>query len=437
MNNNNESINVLLIDDSEDQLFLVEDELGQAGFIAYLLRVDNEKALMKALNQSRTWDIAILDYTMPGFTAERALSIVKQQEDIPVIVVSGTVGEEKVVRMMQAGARDYISKFQRHRFIPSVKRELADRKLRQNQRLSEIKLRETEHKLALIATAAQDGIFLLDSHQYIEFWNAAAERITGYCEKEALGKNFCQLLIPQNLHNTFQQHFDNLKLNQGLIEEQVILTKQKEKLIIELSLSSASLDSNWSAIGILRDVSERKRLEQELKMMAIKDPLTHLFNRRELVLRLAKEINRISRYHHSLSLFFIDVDHFKAINDQFGHYIGDIVLCRLADTLKTRVRNHDICGRYGGEEFLVVLPETPLAKALELAERLRQIISKIEINLDSGQKITITASIGVAEFDEHKHTLETFIRQADDAMYEAKQLGRNRVYSIDAIPKQI
>jgi len=421
-------IDVLLIDDCEDQLFLLEDELLQADFFPQIQRVDTEKSL-NAILGTQLWDVVILDYSMPGFTAEKALEIVEQyNSDIPVIVVSGTANEDKVIKMMQLGAKDYISKRSPDRLIPSINRELVNRKQREKQHIAEFKLRETEHKLALIATAAPDGIVLLNEQQTIEFWNTSATRITKFNETEVLGHNFSCSLFPERSHNPFQKLFIDLKPDQTLITEQNIVKKGGDELIIELSLTLTLQDSKTTIIGILRDISERKRLEHDLKMMTIEDPLTQLFNRRHLVACLAHEIQRVRRYLHPLSIFFIDIDHFKRVNDDFGHAAGDSALIRLAKLLKAEVRKNDICGRYGGEEFLVILPETSVNKAVEFAERICGLIAEIKININKPIELTMTISIGVAEFNDND-SVESFIKKADTAMYQAKNQGRNRVCS--------
>lgn len=426
-------LNVLLIDDNEDQLFLIEDELVQAGFLPTLRRVDTADGLHAALSLPVAWHIALLDYSMPLFSAEQALLILgQQQKDIPVIVVSGQTSEEIAIKLIKSGARDYISKQQRGRLVPAIIRELEDRALREIQILAELKLHEIERKLAIIAMAAHEGILLLTSEQKIDFWNQAASRITGYNETEVLGKDFSEFFIPERFRLSFQQQFQLFQqataaTQQGIIQELIIVTKTGDELMIELSLSAVIFGQQWTGIGIIHDVSQQKQRESELKQQAIYDPLTGLYNRREFIMRMNKEINRAQRYHHPLSIFFIDVDYFKAINDRFGHPVGDKVLCELAQLLKKFTREQDICGRYGGEEFLIVLPETTWVNAMQEAERLRLKINQLQIELEDYPPLTISVSIGVAEMNVQCGSLENLINQADKAMYQAKQSGRNQV----------
>ena len=164
----------------------------------------------------------------------------------------------------------------------------------------------------------------------------------------------------------------------------------------------------------------------ELDYQAKHDFLTGLNNRVELEKHFKEELLRTERYNHSLSIFMIDIDHFKRINDRYGHQAGDNVLKLFADFLLSSVRTSDYVARYGGEEFVVILPETARTKAMELAERLRLKISVQDIELEQ-TTVNITISLGIASYPEHGNEYQTLLRMADTAMYKAKHRGRNRV----------
>ena len=169
-------------------------------------------------------------------------------------------------------------------------------------------------------------------------------------------------------------------------------------------------------------VAERTR---ELEKLATSDPLTSVSNRRELMDRLRDEMLRVERYQHPLSALMIDLDHFKAINDTHGHQTGDKVLIALADLLRDTCRATDTIGRYGGEEFMIILPETSIEKAHTFAERLLERVREMSVEVD-GESLPITCSIGVTDVAAEE-TVEDFIDRADQALYSAKTLGRNRV----------
>ena len=154
------------------------------------------------------------------------------------------------------------------------------------------------------------------------------------------------------------------------------------------------------------------------------DALTCLPNRRQVIKKLQNEVNRAERYKTQLSISMIDIDHFKKINDSYGHTVGDQVLFQLANILQEGVRTPDTVGRYGGEEFLVVLPNTRLAEAADQAARLCKSIHEAEI--DIGEIIQLTVSIGVAEYRHGYENWQKFLSRADLALYDAKNSGRDR-----------
>jgi len=154
------------------------------------------------------------------------------------------------------------------------------------------------------------------------------------------------------------------------------------------------------------------------------DALTYLPNRRQVINHLQKEVHRAERYKTPVSISMIDIDHFKKINDTYGHTVGDQVLLQLANMLRGGIRESDMVGRYGGEEFLIVLPNTKLQRAAEMAARLCKTIRQNDI--DVGKKANLTVSIGVAEYRHGEENWQKFLSRADMALYAAKNAGRNR-----------
>lgn len=180
--------------------------------------------------------------------------------------------------------------------------------------------------------------------------------------------------------------------------------------------------------GIARDVTELKRVEAELMKMAQTDHLTGLANHRSFIEKADAEVSRSIRYEKPLSVAMIDIDFFKRINDTFGHQAGDVVLKTLSALCRKMLREVDILGRLGGEEFGIVFPETALNEAVDVAERLRQMIAATEILVKDDLKLNIAVSIGVATLSDKETTFSALLNQADQAMYEAKRMGRNKVY---------
>jgi len=164
--------------------------------------------------------------------------------------------------------------------------------------------------------------------------------------------------------------------------------------------------------------------------LATYDPLTKLYNRRAIVEYAEREVERSKRYNHQFSIILLDIDDFKGINDTYGHTIGDIVLKQLSEIIKNEVRDIDRVGRYGGEEFIIILPETKIENAKKLAERIRTKILEKEFKI-SDYRISVTISAGVSGFRTHGETFEEILQAADLALYQAKRRGKNQVVMLE------
>ncbi len=177
-----------------------------------------------------------------------------------------------------------------------------------------------------------------------------------------------------------------------------------------------------------RDIMQNYALKQE----NITDSLMGIFNRRYLDRRLKDETERALNYAHPLSIFLIDIDHFKQVNDNYGHQVGDLVLKNIAQNIKESLRESDVLARYGGEEFVVILPRTQVSTSYTLAERLRHVVANSQLVLPGESDIDIlsigvTVSVGVAGLTSKCKDYQCLIKNADRALYQAKQNGRNQV----------
>jgi len=190
---------------------------------------------------------------------------------------------------------------------------------------------------------------------------------------------------------------------------------------IEAASALAGSVAEYAALAFANQL-----LQDKLKNQAIRDPLTELFNRRYAEETLVRELQRAARKQTPLSVIFLDLDHFKRINDTYGHDAGDAVLQKVGIFLKTHTRGHDVACRYGGEEFLLVMADAPLEVARQRAEALREGIQSLEI-VHKSQSIAVTASLGVAAFPDSGVDRDQLLKAADVALYEAKSSGRNRV----------
>jgi len=193
--------------------------------------------------------------------------------------------------------------------------------------------------------------------------------------------------------------------------------------------------SEAGAIGTLTDITVRKEMERRLSLLATTDDLTGTLNRRAFFAAATQEIERADRYGGAVSVVMIDLDHFKRVNDSFGHATGDRVLREATAALARTLREPDILGRLGGEEFAVVLPETPLPGAIEAAERLRQAVAGLAIPAGEAgaEPLRLTISLGVADRRAGETGIDGVLSRADAALYHAKKCGRDRVMVWDAI----
>ncbi|MBL3529130.1 MAG: GGDEF domain-containing protein [gamma proteobacterium endosymbiont of Lamellibrachia anaximandri] len=232
--------------------------------------------------------------------------------------------------------------------------------------------------------------------------------------------------LPEQSSSLIETHLRYNPLDQA--QQIMIAALVSHDVIDELSQGYGRRDElGLMANSIQTMLNHLHATQQELEHLATHDALTGLYNRKALENRIEAELHRTARYNRSLSVFLLDIDHFKSINDTYGHLSGDSVLQCLAKELEVSIRKTDYVARYGGEEFIVVLPETPLQEAMGLAERLRSSIAALSVPLDTGKKIKMTASIGVAAFPVHGQSWQDLLGAADVAMCAAKNAGRDQV----------
>ncbi len=206
-----------------------------------------------------------------------------------------------------------------------------------------------------------------------------------------------------------------------------MLRKDGSRVLVEAHGQTIVQGGIPMRLTALRDITERKLFESELKRQARIDHLTGVSNRGYFMDQAELELSRAVRYNKPLSLYMLDIDFFKKVNDSYGHKIGDLVLIKLAEVCRQTLREVDIIGRVGGEEFVILLPETDLDEATEVAERLRESIAKSKVPLEGGLPLHFTVSIGVTSLVSRDDNLDVLLNLADKALYEAKEKGRNRV----------
>ncbi|MFO7953263.1 diguanylate cyclase [Thioalkalivibrio sp.] len=287
--------------------------------------------------------------------------------------------------------------------------------------------RRRDDELRLLPTALEvsvDPVLITDPDGTITYVNAAFEEQTGYSRNEAVGRNPRFLQSGQQDAAFYREMWETLKRGDAFRGEFVNRRRDGNLMNMEQSISPVTdaYGRITHYVSISKDVTDRVRMEDEIRRLAHTDWLTGLANRLSLGNTLEAEMERSRRYGRPLSLIMFDIDHFKDFNDDYGHETGDDVLKRLADTVQVALREADALGRWGGEEFMIVVPETTGAGAEAMAEKLRKAVAGME----TACPVAVTASFGVTEMRQGD-TPKTFARRVDEAMYQAKEAGRNRV----------
>lgn len=274
--------------------------------------------------------------------------------------------------------------------------------------------------LAAVLSAVLDAAFIVDARARIVHCNDAAGRLLGQPCEDLAGASlrpFVPAITPTGLSN-----------DQALRKRRESGVRRVDGTLVpaELSLGKLDLGSSPRFLVIVRDITHDRQIQQQIRDGSSRDELTGMLNRRSVLHTGSVELSRAHRYKRPLSVAILDADHFKAVNDTHGHMAGDAVLRHLAATWQGHLRVSDTLGRYGGEEFLLLLPEIDLASAVLVADRLRA-ETQAAICMFEGTRIPITISAGVAALTEETADLVALIEAADRALYRAKETGRNRV----------
>lgn len=296
---------------------------------------------------------------------------------------------------------------------------------------SSMELRKQEQMVSAISKSSRDAIAMVDDQDNIVFWNPSAENMFGYTSEEARKGKLHQLIAPEFVRQQILEGFQHFsQTGHGAFfekqQEYTAIRRDGSEIPVEVSAAAMQHDGKWFAVGSMRDITERKQAEKRLLELATLDGLTGVANRRHFTELAQAEINRTQRYGGHLSLIMFDVDHFKKVNDTYGHDAGDEVLKALCQTAGDNIRDVDTLGRLGGEEFAVLMPETKADAAAEVAERLRSAIEKANAATSAGE-IGFTISVGVTTSNGADADLANMLKTADNAMYQAKHDGRNLV----------
>jgi len=274
----------------------------------------------------------------------------------------------------------------------------------------------------LIVRNINSGILVLDAEGRLVEINPFAKKLIGAVGENAIGKSLDTVL------KDWPKIGYSPQINEQY-EQEISLQQESDSLYFLAQISPIRNERNKSVghVIVLVDITDRKYAEMELERLARTDVLTGITNRRHFFELAEAQFAVAQRYSRDLTIMMLDVDHFKSVNDRYGHLAGDLVLQFVAQECQHHMRTTDIFARYGGEEFICLLPEQTEKGAVELAERIRRMLEQAEVKFEA-QSLKVTASFGLALIQKESGlTLEQLIDRADQALYQSKRDGRNRI----------
>ncbi len=421
-----ETITVLLIDDDEDDYILTSELLKEIKGTSYdITWISRYSEALEAM--ARCYDVCLIDYRLGEGDG---IGLIREARNkgcqTPMILLTGQGDSDVDHAANAAGAADYLVK-------GDIDAQLLERAIRYavaNTKMT-ASLAESEARFRSVIESATDAIVLTDAQGVIISWNRGAETIFGYSSSEILGMPISSLFANaySDIHTTNPEV--NALVGAGLLHpgstavEIQGLKSDDTELPLEISVSSWSTPDGTYYSGIIRDVTERKSLEDQLTHQALHDPLTKLPNRVLFKNRVEHALSRTERSGSPVAVLFLDLDNFKTINDTLGHSAGDALLITVAERLESCLRSSDTASRLGGDEFAVLIEDTTNTKdGCLVAERILEALRK-PIDID-GKDAFIGASIGIAISSAHASTPSTLLRNADVAMYTAKSQGKNQ-----------
>ena len=279
-----------------------------------------------------------------------------------------------------------------------------------------------------VINSAYDGIITIDNDQNIKMFNQAAGEMFDIAHQDAVGMPLVNLLPGRfrHKHNDYVAGFNESPVMSRPMHTRASvmgLRQDGTEFPLEVTISKIRVGQTTEMTAVLRDISERARLIEELRAAAATDPLTGINNRRSFEKQLEAESARCIRFDHTMAIVMFDLDKFKRVNDQFGHTYGDTVLLSVVKQVQSQIRDVDVFARWGGDEFVVLLPETGLDGALAWAEKTRSLVEQQQKNENHAG---LTLSMGVTIFGGEKDYAQ-LLATVDQLLFSAKAEGRNRI----------
>ena len=441
--------------DNNPRILLVDDDANQLSTLCAILNAKGLESISVrtgcaalACIEQHSISVALIDLKLGDMSGLDVLRGIKARApDCECILLTGHASQASAIEAIQMGVFGYFQKpFEVEQVILSVRR--AEDRYR-----STLALRESEEKYRRLIELSPD-LIVIHSEGKINFANQSGLNLVGAeTMDQMLGRSILDFISPEMRAQIADQI-------QRAFQEGTILPAVDEKFVRldgrEVDVAVTAVPTTWQGKPatqiIARDITTRKQMENELlemqasleaanrelqialareQMLSHTDVLTGINNRRYLFELAERKFAVASRYQQPLAVMMFDIDHFKQVNDTFGHDVGDEMLKRVTQIASNELRNTDVFGRYGGEEFIILLPVTSAEQAALLAERIRAGVEALRVSTEKGEAF-ITLSIGIVEINHSlpNESLEDIFRRADQAMYISKQEGRNRVVVI-------
>jgi diguanylate cyclase (GGDEF)-like protein/PAS domain S-box-containing protein len=419
--------NILIVDDSEPDQFAHLRVLRETG---YVITTAQTIATAVAMATKNLMDVVLLDYNLPDGNGLDFIRLMNERksEDMPcIIMLTGSGNEAIAVAAMKAGACDYLIKDVAGGYLKLLPT-LVKRVLRERNNL--MAKREADRELQLAATVYHnitEGILITDQDGVIVSVNPAFCAITGYLAEQLIGNN--PRIIKSHRHdNDFYQTMWANIVQDGCWQGEVWNRHKNGRLFLVRETITAIRNNQGllqNYVAVLVDITEEKQTAEFVRYQAYHDPLTGLPNRSLFMDRLRHQLAYANRQKTGLAVLFIDLDGFKAVNDELGHAMGDVLLKEVAVRLKGCIRESDTVARLGGDEFTAILAN--LSDTDDVIKVAKKILDQLAypIQLVAELEGQVSASIGIALYPSCGNDAAVLLKTADEAMYQVKRDGRN------------
>lgn len=413
---------ILHLEDDPQDAALIKSHLHQSGVDGDIAWVDSKELFFETVKEG-SFDVILLDYNVPGFSGLEAIHYVKKTgQEVPMIIVSGAVGDEAAAQAIQSGAVDYVLKDNLTRLPVSIQRAVNEHQL-----IARQKEQARLHERLINTTNA--GMFKCDTHGNFVYFNKQLLNFLGYEERLLILKGWELCLHPDDKTRILNDWGQAIALGEPFNFECRFLSADTKTIWAKCSCIPEKLGERSDGfLGTFVDITEHKEAESELHAIARYDALTDLPNRRLLYETLSATLNDIKHGREGLTaVLFIDLDYFKKINDTLGHRVGDLLLQEAAVRFKDLMRQSDFIARIGGDEFVILLKDIKnITHVTHLAQRIQKKFHEPFVVEEN--ELSVTLSIGVCVVDQDK-PLDTdkILTFSDQALYRAKEHGRNRI----------